>query len=183
MDITEATTAVLQSKDPAGDLRLADDYIASWKRRGEQFILPHEHAHLAPIIERYIDNPRLLLRYVRAVRDAVAEARGLASMEYKHLQELVRTLDIRYVQADRRERLRAAVEWLSREQPELTTEHKKVWVRRVEQRWTKQRLAWLAAERKKAGGRLSEDQRREHLDAFWSHVDEQIAVGALPRFE
>lgn len=183
MNLTDATTAVLNTQDPAAELRLVDDYIAAWRKRGDRFILPREHAHLAPIVERYADQPSALLKYVRAVRDEVAMSRGMATMEYKHLQELVRTLDVRYVQVARRDRLRAAVEWLSREQPELTTEHKKVWVRRVEQRWAKQRLAWLTAERKKAGGRLSEDLRRAALDAFWDNIDEQIAVGALPRYE
>ena len=43
-------------------------------------------------------------------------------------------------------------------------------------------LAWLAAERKKAGGRLSEDERRDALDEFWGTIDQQIADGALPRY-
>lgn len=183
MTITDATTAVLQSKDPALDLRLADDYISAWKKRGESFVLPRDHAYLAPIVERFADDPKRLLRYVRAVRDEIAEVRGMGSEEYKRLQELVRTLDVRIVQASRRERLRAAAEWLIKEQPDLTTEHRKVWVRQLEQRWAKQRLAWLAAHRKKAGGRLSEDERREVLDEFWSQIDEQIKVGALPRYE
>lgn len=183
MSFADATTQILRQRDLAVALRLADDYIHAFRKRGASFVLPREHAYLKPVIERFADEPQKLQRYARAVRDEIAEANGLASVEYKHLQELVRTLDVRYVQAARRERLRAAVNWLEKEQPELTTEHKKVWVRRLEQRWAKQRLAWLAAARKKAGGRLNEDEWREQLDEFWASIDEQIKMGALPRFE
>lgn len=183
MNFTDATTKILQSDDPALDLRLADDYIGAWKLRGDSFVLPREYAHLKPVIERYAGHPERLLRLVRAVRDEVAEVRGTHTEAYVRLQEFLRTLSVRHVQAWRRARLRAAVDWLSRQQPQLTVEERKLWARRLELRWKKQRLAWLAAARKQAGGRLSEDARAEALEEFWASVDEQINVGALPLFE
>lgn len=181
MNFEEATTKVLQSVDPSTELRLADDYIAAWKKRGDLFVLPREYAHLKPIIERYSADTKRFLRYVRAVRDEIAEVDGMSSMRYKHLQEFVRTLDVRTVQALRRDRLRGALAWLEREHPGVSTAQKKAWAVRVQQLWQKQRMAWLEAERKQRGGRLSEDERREVLDEFWDTLEQQITEGVLPK--
>lgn len=183
MTVMDATTAVLTSPNPAHELRLVDNYIATWNRLGKDFLLPQKHAMLAPLIESFSNKPKLFLKYVRAVRDDIALTRGLSTMDYKELQELVRTLDVRMVQQQRRERLRAAVDWLSREQPWLTVDQQKLWVRRIEQMWARQRLAWLAARRNEAGGRLSESERRSALDEFWQTIENNINNGALPLYE
>lgn len=183
MTVMDATRAVLASRSPAEELRLVDNYIATWARLGKDFLLPQKHAMLAPLIESFKGNPKLFLKYVRAVRDDIALARGFSTMDYKELQELARTLDVRIVQQQRRERLRAAVDWLVREQPWLTVDQQRLWVRRIEQLWARQRLAWLAARRKEAGGRLSEGERRVALDEFWATIENNINNGALPHYE
>jgi len=183
ISLVEATDVLLQSNDPAELLELADGYMKQYLQNPDRFILPREHATVAPFIETFSHEPAKWLKFVRAVRDELCESDGPRSDRYRGAHKVFRTLEVRYVQQERRERIRQAVAWLESQCPTLTTDQKKLWVKRLEQLWMKQRRAWLAAHRKQHGKRLNLDEQREVLDAFWADVDDNIKQGNLPRYE
>lgn len=181
--LMDATQRILDSASPAEELRLADGYMRLWLANPNAFVLPKDHAHLAPIIEAYAENFTKFHRYIKAIRDEVFHAHGPRSEQYVGMQELFRVAEVRLVQANRRERLRQCVEWFAKKYPQVTAVHRRAWARKLEQKWAKGRTAAMSAARRAAGGRLSEDARREVLDAFWASVDESIANGDLPGYE
>lgn len=179
----EATDYLLGCDDPADELVMVDQYIRQYNQDPDRFILPRERAHLAPFISAYAPSMEKWLRFVRAVRDEFAAQEGIHGYKYRQMQMLFRTLEVRYVQQTRRERLRQAVAWLESEHPGLTTDQKKLWCKRLEQLWMKQRRAWLAAHRKQLGKRITLEEQRQVLDDFWADVDDNIRLGNLPRYE
>lgn len=179
----EATDFLLQSNDPSDDLLMVETLMDNVRQRGTEYEISRTYLHLVPFVEAYTYNMVGWLKFVRSVRDDIASIYGRGSAKYMGMQKFFRTLEVRYVQQMRRERLRQAVAWLEVEHPGLTTEQKKLWCKRLEQLWMKQRRAWLAAHRKQHGKRLNLDEQREVLDAFWADVDDNIKQGNLPRYE
>lgn len=80
MGLREATRVILDSADPAGELRLADEYLSTFRRSPENFVLPEEHAHLMPIIEKFHSDEETFARYIRAVRDQSPRGRKYADL-------------------------------------------------------------------------------------------------------
>lgn len=162
--LMEATQHILDCKDPAGALKLADGYMRMWADNPNTFVLPKDHAFLA-------------------LRDEVYHIRGERSEQYINMQALFRTAEVRLMQFYRRDRLRQCVEWFIQQYPHVPAAQRRVWARKIEQQWAKRRLATLSAARKAAGGMLTEDERRVVLDEFWADVDTAIKNGDLPPYE
>ena len=177
--VREATQAILDSPDPAGLLRLAEGYMDFWAKQPSKFVLPREHLVLEPVINTFAAKRDTFFKYVMAIRDELAHDKDRTGNagKYEAMQRLYRTLEVRVAQRIRRERLRSAAEWFIRTDPQVPTAQRNVWLRRLEQKWARQRLQYLAAHRKQAGGALKEDERRAHLDDFWRVVDDQLRAG------
>lgn len=177
MSLPELTDHLISDPQAADKLRLADSYILQIQRMGRTFVLPEEHALIEPIIERYSKSLPKFVAYVRDVRDTVAPR----STSYIALHELYRTLEVRMVQQQRRDRARKALAWLESRYPKLTVDQKNRWVRKLEQQWGRERLDFMEKYRNKtASGRLSTEEREEVLKEFWQEVDAEVAAGKLP---
>jgi hypothetical protein len=177
MSLQDVTSELLHDPKAADKLKLADDYMLQQKRFGRRFILPKEHSILSPIIERYSKNLDKFVAYVKQVRDA-APARGAG---YIALHELYRTLEVRLVQQQRRERANRALAWLAKHYPRLDADQRQRWMRKVEQKWGQRRMAVMeAARRKTHRDRLSTEEREELLKDFWEEIDNEIRTGDLP---
>jgi hypothetical protein len=87
MGLRDATRAILGSTDPAGQLRLADGYLDTFRRAPDTFALPEEHAYLMPIVESYHSDEQTFARYIGAVRDQYPAGR-----EHTDLHELYLTV-------------------------------------------------------------------------------------------
>lgn len=173
-DITER---LFSDPKVAEKLRLADSYILQQQRFGRDFVLPEEHEELQPIIDRYGKSLDRFVDFVKSVRDAVEPRKP----SYIALHELYRMLEVRLVQQQRRERAKRALDWLAKKHPKLDAEQRLRWLRRLEQKWGKQRLQYMDVERRKtAKGRLSTDEREEILAEFWKEIDAQVDRGDLP---
>lgn len=181
--VMEATQRLLQSKSPAEDLKLVDQYIRMWSVQASSFILPRQHAYLAPIINAFAGKLARFHKYVRGVRDECQHMYGERSAQYISTQALFRSLEVRLVQQQRRERAAQVAEWFRAEYPRVSATQRQAYVKRIEQHWTAQRLQLLNAYRKQHGGRLPEDKRRELLDEFWAEIDAHIKRGDLPPYE
>lgn len=179
----EATDFLLRCNTPADWIELADGYMQQYNKNPDRFILPREHVVLLPLIEAYALDFTRWIRFVRSLRDELFEVEGRNGARYRAVHAAFRTLEVRYVQQERRERIRQAVAWLESEYPALTTDQKKLWVKRLEQLWMKQRRAWLTGHRKQRGTRLTLDEQRQVLDEFWADVDDNIKQGNLPKYE
>lgn len=179
--LLDASYRILLDAHPGEQLRFVDSLIQAAEQQGKRFVLPAVYANMKPVLEAYIGKPRGFLQYVKAMRDEAREAQRLDAAA--ELQEFYRVLEVREAQRTRRDRVRAAVAWLEKECPEAGTEQKRMWVRRLEQKWSKQRAAMLNAWRREHGKRVPEDERRALLEDFWRGVDEAIQQGRLPPLE
>lgn len=172
----DVTQHLLNDPSAADKLRLVDDYIAHRQRAGRRFILPHEHGELEPLIEEYSDNFPRFVEYVKRLRDTVPPR----SEVYIALHELYRTLDVRMVQQQRRDRAKRALEVYERKNPKASYDDKMKWLRRLEQAWGRRRMATLEEHRRKTlAGRLSTEEREAILKEFWQEVDKEITAGRV----
>lgn len=178
MSLPELTDHLAVDPQAADKLRLADSYMLQQHRLGRHFRVPEEHAEISPIIERYSKNLIKFVAYVKSLRDQAPPRSG----GYFALHELYRTLEVRMIQQQRRERARRAYSWLERGHPRLTYEQKQRWLRKLEQQWGRERMDFLEERRRKTGtGRLSTEEREELLQEFWSKVDQAVDRGDLPQ--
>jgi uncharacterized coiled-coil DUF342 family protein len=171
------TERLIDDPQVVDKLKLVDAYIIQLHKLGRQFILPHEHAELKPLVEAYANDLPKFVAYIKAIRDAVPQ-RGNT---YIALHELYRTLNVRQVQQERRARAGKAWEWLERKHPKLDYEQKTRWLRKLEQQWGRERLAYMDDIRRKLDKpRLTTEEREEVLDEFWREIDAGIKRGELP---
>lgn len=176
MSGTDLTQHLLNDPSIADKLRLVDDYITHRMRAGRRFILPNEHGELEPLIEEYGANFAKFVNYVRSLRDTVMPR----SEVYISLHELYRTLEVRLVQQQRRDRARRALEIYERKNPRASYDDKMRWLRKLEQSWGRRRMAKMEEYRRKtATGRLSTEEREGILKEFWQDIDREIAVGKI----
>ncbi len=182
--LLEASYTLIRAPDPAQTLRLIDHYLDLWEKDSEAFILPRQYRHFAPIIAAYAGKPDRFRNYVRVIRDEALAAYGALSSKYNDLQALVRMLDARAAQRLRRERTLAAGAWIREQRPDLSSEQRSVWLRRLERRWSQERLEYLKqARRVRKVDRLSMDEQRDILDAYWADLAERVTRGDLPTYE
>lgn len=177
MSLPELTDHLASDPQAADKLRLADNYMLQRQRMGRQFRLPDEHADIEPIIDRYGTNLEKFVSYVKALRDQAPPR----SSGYIALHELYRTLEVRMIQQQRRERARKAYTWLEKNYPKLTYDQRQRWIRKLEQQWGRERMAFLEGYRNKTKtGRLSTEEREELLQEFWADIDQGVDKGDLP---
>lgn len=177
MSLPELTEHLASDPRAAEKLRLADNYMLQQQRMGRSFRLPEEHADIEPIIERYSKNLAKFVAYVKALRDDAPPR----SSGYIALHEFYRTLEVRLIQQQRRDRARKAYAWVERHYPKMTYEQKQRWLRKLEQQWGRERMEFLELARNKtSGGRLSTEEREELLAEFWAGVDKEVEKGNLP---
>lgn len=178
MSLLELTDHLAGDPKAAEKLRLADNYILQQQRMGRHFRLPDEHADIEPLIERYAKDLNKFVAYVKSLRDQAPPR----SEGYLALHEFYRTLEVRMIQQQRRDRARRAYAWLEKNYPKLTYEQKQRWVRKLEQQWGRERMRFLDEHRRKTGtGRLSVEEREELLEGFWAEIDRAVAKGELPQ--
>lgn len=171
------TQRLINDPKAADKLVLVDSYITQLHKLGKQFILPNDHSELKPLVESYADDLPKFVAYVRAIRDAVP----FRSSSYLSLHELYRTLNVRVVQQERRARANRALEWLATHHPKLTYEQRTKWLRKLEQKWGRERLQYMDIYRRKSRrDRLTTDEREEILQEFWADIDQTITNGDLP---
>lgn len=176
MSAREVTEHLLNDPSIADKLRLVDDYIAHRQRAGRRFILPEEHGELEALIQEYDGNFAKFVEYVKRLRDTVPPR----SSVYISLHELYRTLDVRLVQQQRRDRARRALELYERKNPKASYDEKMKWLRKLEQSWGRRRMSRLEEHRRKtADKRLSTDEREGILKDFWREVDDEINRGEM----
>lgn len=177
MSLPELTDHLASDPQAADKLRLADNYMLQRQRMGRTFRLPDEHAEIEPLIEKYSTNLSKFVAYVKNLRDQ-AQPR---SSGYIALHELYRTLEVRMIQQERRERARKAYAWVEKNHPKLNYEQRQRWIRKLEQQWGRERMQFLEGYRGKTKtGRLSTEEREELLQEFWAEIDKRVDGGDLP---
>lgn len=175
-DLLEAKGSLLDSRDPAEWLRIADDYLELYSRNPTSFRLPKDHLRLKPLIENYAYDPAGFVEFCLRVRnDCVGES-------YKRVHEVYRRVMGREVQKQRRARLTTGVSLIEQELERRFTQNQKVYVAAwLEQYWGKERLDRLDESRRMTtGSRLSTDVRSDICNAFWAEVDANLKNGIVP---
>lgn len=168
---------LLSDPNAATKLRLADAYMLHTERTGRNFVLPREHAYLGDLLTKYGKSLSKFVSYVKDVRDSQVPK----SRSYNLLQDFYRTLEVRLVQQQRRERVRKAMSWLEEQHPKLQYEAKMRWCHKVEQQWGRRRMEVMEAARKRTPRhRLNAVEREQILSEFWQEIDTEIARGKLP---
>jgi hypothetical protein len=180
MDLRETTAYLLRLPDIGAWMKLADNYIQTYNRLPERFVLPADHALLKPIIEAFASDGEAFSQYLRALRDA---ADGVA---YDELHALYRTVSVRVLQLVRRTRLRKATLLLVPQLEPLLgrgigyDDQQRV-AKFLEQCWGAMRMAAMSEERNSQKAKhLSSDNRGTLLDDFWKQLDLQITQGTVP---
>lgn len=177
--LAELREYILDSQEPERIISMADSYLQTMDKLGARFILPQEHAYVKPILEYYFEDINGWAKYVRSIRDALP--RGTAKRA--EIQSVYRTIEIRAVQRERRDRLNAAVA-VALKKGLIMDSHidKQRYANRCTQEWSKHRAAMLDAHRKMTkANRLHEAERTELCDEFWTQIDAGIAAGEVPK--
>jgi hypothetical protein len=111
----------------------------------------------------------------------MANANNTNSRSFFQLFDLLRTLNARLMQQQRRNRVDRALDWLEATYPGLTIEQKQYWVRKLEQKWGRERLAALDEAKQRIGReQLTTEERNAVLAESWARVDADIERGDLP---
>jgi len=180
MDLRDTTSYLLRAPDVGKWLRLADNYMQTYNRMPETFVLPAEHSVVQPIIEAFAKDTAAFADYIRALRD------GSTGIAYDELHALYRTISIRALQVERRTRVRSAVMIIINDLQELVgraikyDEQLKV-AKIIEQIWGDMRMSLMARERSLVSEkRLAVDDRAVLLAAFWRDIDNKLARGEVP---
>lgn len=177
MSLQTTTDKLLDDPAIAEKLRLADMYIRQYNESPKTFVLPRQYVEIKDVIEAFALDLTKFVRYVRACRDSVAPH----SPQHRDLHDLFRTLNVRCVQQQRRDRLDQAWAWYERKNPTASYDQKVRWRRKLEQQWGKRRLAVLAeARRNTENRRLSLAEMDEILAKFWAEIQQEITEGKLP---
>lgn len=180
MDLRAATRTILDSDEPADWLQLADMYIASFVAMPDSFVLPAQHAVLAPVVNAFYDNDVAFAEYVRALRDELPKGARRAAVHY-----VFRTINGRATQQVRRARMARALlvveAMLGRK---LEPDERKRVAAKLEQHWATRRREFLKAARGSTHkGRLTTDEQSALLKEFWDEIDAEIARRELPMFK
>ena len=179
-DLRQSTVWLLRAHDAAKWLRLADSYIQAFNRMPQQFVLPREHAVLKPVIDSFATDTQAFAAYIRAVRD------GSEGATYDEIHDLYRTVSVRALQTQRRNRIRKAALLLVPRVEEalgrvLRYDDEVVLAKFVEQRWGVMRLDAMAEARNELSKkRLPSEDRAALLENFWKGLDEALDTGDVP---
>lgn len=170
---------LLDNKDPAAQLRIADNYLHSLGKMPEAFVLPKDHGALRPILEYFAGDLPGWVKYVKSVLDSIEHSDPRWSEVYA-LHRLVLT---RLAQRVIRDRCDAALASALRQKLiHNTADATLKYAVRCKQTWTRARMDMLdELRRKTAKGRVSAEERAEALEAFWKSVDDDIANGDVPK--
>jgi hypothetical protein len=180
MDLREFRATVLRLDSPEGVLRLADEYLQEFEKKGDRFILPSDHALVKPVLETYRNDLAGWVKFVKGIRDRLpVDGRKF----HAGVHDLYRTLLVRLTQHERRVRLDAAVaKAVQKGMIENEFEAKMRYSRRCTQVW-KQRKDNLLRQHAKSSkkGVLSVEERDGILEQYWQLVNEEIEHGELPK--
>lgn len=177
MNLRDTTSHLLTVPDVGTWIRLADNYIQTYNRMPEKFVLPAEHSILLPIVESFATDTNAFADYIRALRDA---STGFA---YDDLHALYRTISVRALQVVRRTRLRKAVMLLlptieATLGRSISYDEQLFTAKFMEQAWGAERINLMNRERSSTGvKRLTTDDRSVLLDAFWTNIDKKLDAG------
>ena len=183
MDLRETTTYLLRLPDIGAWLKLADNYISTYNRMPQRFVLPVEHALLKPIIEAFAKDGAAFTTYIHALRDA---ADGAA---YDELHALYRTVMVRVMQTVRRTRLRkATLLLLPQLEPllgrDIAYDDQQRVAKFLEQCWGAMRIAAMSEGRTNQKAKhLNTNDRSVLLENFWKNLDQQLDQGEVPMSE
>lgn len=179
MTLKKVTLFLMRAPDAEMWLRQAYAHMKTYNDLQGNFVLPAEHAMLAPIISAFAKDAFAFAEYVKALRD------GATAEGYDALHDIYRTVYTAAHQAERRPRIWRATVLLA---PQLearlgttVTYDMKVRVARfVEQRWKAMRMAHMAADRKERKlKRLSAEDRTASLAEFWRSIDAALESGTV----
>ena len=174
--IDEATEVILrQPEHIITRIDLLDRYIKSSDPNGPNFLLPPEHEVLQPIGEKIGTNLNEFIQYILHLRDRFSKN----SAEWRKIQAIYRKINTRYIQQQRRERTKKAIQANRKvftEKPEYSV--KLQWIANIEKIWAEKRLLYLEV-RRKSGHRahLKYDELNEVLAEFWEQISEEIDRG------
>jgi len=177
-NLQSATEEILSVPDRAHEwVALADEYMQSYNRSPNTFLLPWEHRFLKPLVETYAHNLEGFCQYVQGLRDSVPRD----SLAWERLQQVYRKLTGRHVQQERRLRSDRAVA-KAEELYGPTDYHTRLkWIANLEHEWAQRRLSFMEGFRQKTENhRLSVDERAEVLAEFWDMIDTEIQEGQVP---
>lgn len=178
-ELLDATHAILDSPDPAGELTLVDNYFALYLKDPKRFVLPRKHKHLRPLIAHFVRHPLAFMTLVRRMRAYVLERDG-ETPQYEQLQIFRRRLEVRFAARARRVRATLLKLWMQEHRSDLTAKQRRAWIERIEQHWKEQRLALLAKARRDHRGTLPNDVAGPLLEEFWEQVERDITAGRFP---
>lgn len=182
MNLRDATSQLLRAHDVGRWIELADNYIRLYNKMPSSFVLPADHALLKPVIDAFAADPRAFCDYIRAMRD------GSTGTAYDELHYLYRTISLRTLQNERRNRVKKAVESVTakledRLGRQLSYQDKQAIGRVIEQTWGIRRMQVMSEERAlRKADRLSSEERSEVLISFWNNIDSKIDKG-IPVFD
>lgn len=180
MDLKQFRDVVTRLDHPEQLLSLADKYLRDMETKGDQFILPREHAAVKPVLEYYAGDLEGWVRFVDSIRLRLPKD---GRRYHVGVSKLYRVLETRLIQQQRRERLTRAINMaVAKGLIKNEYEDKQRYARRCVVTWQNRKELLLKNLALTAPGtRLHTDDRATALDEFWATVDAEIDNGELPK--
>lgn len=177
--LKELRDTLTQIAHPDRVLKLADRYLQDFEDRGEEFILPREHALVKPILEFYVGDLDGWKKFVRIVRDRLP----VSSQERHDVQELYKLISVRVIQRRTRTLTDAATEIAVKKQLIPSTwDAKQRYIKRCIQAWKIRKDNMMRTIRRQSPtGRISADHREQLLRDYWEQVAEEVENGEVPK--
>jgi hypothetical protein len=167
---------ILDSRDPASWIDLADNYIELHNKNPKVFALPVVHKLLEPVIVGFSKDLSGFIEFVKSIREAVPV------QHYKDIHVIYRRLVVRNAQITRRSRLYTTVGKIEHDLYKKFTQAQKVQIAAwLEAYWGKERIEALDEVRRSSNTeRLSTDVRADVCEEFWAKVDDNLKHGIYP---
>ena len=182
MKLSDCTAFLSKAPNPVHWLRLADRYLEMREKSEADFVLPLEHAVLAPIVDAFADNFNGFLSYTQALRDTEPRDGGA----YVELNAIFRHFQVKAIQRMRRPIIARARQMLItrfelRYGQTLDQVKRATISHRVEQRWGMMRLDAAAIERNERKTKhLPRQDINRVWDKFWSDLAHSMDEGVVP---
>lgn len=158
-------------------LTLTDKYMQTFAKDPSIFLLPKTHEILKPLIEAYALNTDGFVQYLVGIRDSFSKQ----DLAWEQVQTIYRRVNGRYVQQQRRERSKRAIEKAEALYGPTDYHTRLKWVSDLEHSWAKRRLLFLDKHRgSHAADRIDTETRAELLLEFWEIIDTEIHEGKMP---
>ena len=173
--LVESALRIANDPEPASLVKFLDQYIVLFLKDPERFVLPVEHAWMAPILETYAYDTEAYVKYLTYVRNLTPQP------EYKAIHRAEKDIRTRMLMRVRRQRAERAIEKAVEKHGDYPDYETRVrWIAHCERQWSLAREQYMKKARAASGGSLTREAQAEHNAEFFRSLDQRIERGDVP---